>query len=294
MPDAARRISPLALPEAYRLPTRPDGAEAAVVDAHRQARFLLGADLRLIERGMNLQLAILSDSRPVPYRTVAFAALAMPWSRAYALERDAMALALEGAYASCAPLVRDAAEAIAVQGELQRTRFVGAEAWLAGVGEPDEERRGSIMPGHAIDGPAVGTGGGELARVRRTAAMAAGMAPSANLLHVASDSNRQRIAVTFGERGFHLGWAEITFGWLLALIGTQLELAAGLTDVLNVTAGRAAECAASRTEAAGLLGRGERCRFEEAPVQGTAGGDWIVHNFRRGGSGSPRRIVLRT
>ena len=51
MPDAARRISPLALPEAYRLPTRPDGAEAAVVDAHRQARFLLGADLRLIERG---------------------------------------------------------------------------------------------------------------------------------------------------------------------------------------------------------------------------------------------------
>lgn len=293
MPEAARRISPLALPEAYRLPARPDGTETAVMDAHRQATFLLGADLRLIERGMNLQLAILSDSRPVPYRTAAFAALTMPWSRAYALERDAVALALEGAYGSCAPLLRDAAEAIAVQTELKRARFAGAEAWLAGVGEPDEERHGSLLPGFAIDVSAAETGEGELARVLRAASMAAGMAPSANLLQVASDSNRQRIAVTFGERAFHLGWAEITFGWLLALIGTQLELATGLTDVLNITPDRAAECVAWRTEAAGRLGRGERCRFEEAPIQGAAAGDWIVHNFRRGGSGSPRRIVLR-
>ena len=292
MADSVRRISPLALPEAYRLPTRPDGAEVAVVDAHRQTTFLLGADLRLIERGMNLQIAVLRDSYAGPYRTAAFASLAMPWSRAYALERDVVALTMDGAYGSCAPLLRDAAEAIAAQLELQHARFAGVDTWLAGAGEPDEEHHGTLMPGYATDIAAVWAGEEALGRIHRAAAVAAGMAPSTNLLQVASDSNRQRIAVTFGERGFHLGWAEITLGWLLALISRQLELAVNLTEVLNITAERGEECAVWRAEAAARLERGDRCRFEEDSP--TAGGTWVVHNFRRGGSGNPRKIVLRT
>ena len=83
MPDASQRVSPLILPETYRLPPRPGpDAEPAVVDAYRQTGFLLGKDLRLAERGMALQLAVLHDSYAVRYRTHAFAALTLAWSRA--------------------------------------------------------------------------------------------------------------------------------------------------------------------------------------------------------------------
>ncbi len=39
---------------------------------------------------------------------------------------------------------------------------------------------------------------------------------------VGAESNRTRVQVSFADRAFHYGWAQITLGWLLQLSSVQL------------------------------------------------------------------------
>lgn len=286
-----QRVSPLALPDGYSLPPRPGtDDDATAADAHRQAGFVLGADLRLFERGMNLQLAVLRDSYAVPYRTHAFAAIAMLWSRAFAYERDAFALAMQGAYASAVPLLKAAAEALGGQLGLLSGDMGDFEAWLAGVGRPDETRKATAMPigyyrsGAALEADAM------IGPVYRVAADLANTHFGASLAVVGPESNMQKLAVTFAERAFHLGWAELTFGWALTLAARQLTFATEAADILNITAERRAECEAYAAEVRAVLGRRDRCVVDEVDVDGRRG--LLISNFRRAPGGTPRRLVL--
>jgi hypothetical protein len=77
-----RRIAPFLFPQRYELPLGPAQA------APREVRFLLGEDLALFDRGMNLELGIVRESRASRYRTPALAALLGLWSRSFSYRAD--------------------------------------------------------------------------------------------------------------------------------------------------------------------------------------------------------------
>ena len=47
------------------------------------------------------------------------------------------------------------------------------------------------------------------------------------MLVTAAESNRQRVLVHWGDRSFHLGWAQLLTGWLIVLLGRQSRFAIG-------------------------------------------------------------------
>jgi hypothetical protein len=85
----------------------------------------------------------------------------------------------------------------------------------------------------------------------------------ATLLQVGPESNNQRLALVFADRAFHLGWAEIVLGWLLALAERQLHVALATEDVFALSDEVRATHGYLAAEVDAALARGDRCRIEE-------------------------------
>lgn len=292
LPAPAHRVSPVGLPAAYRLPPRPagEGVDQQVADARRQSSFVLGEDVRLFERGMNLQMDVLRDSHPVRYRTHALAALVMQWSRAYAYERDAFELALHGSYISALPLLRAAAECLAAQMGLHRGDLPEFEAWLGGVGLPQSALHAVQVPLGRYRSSASIADDARLGPIYRATADLANTHFGSSLLQVGPESNQQKLALAFGDRAFHLGWAEVVFGWALGLVSRQLTFACEAHDVLNIGDERRSEVESYASAVAGALERPDRCAIMEIEHEGER--RLLVHNFRRAPGSAGRRILL--
>jgi hypothetical protein len=101
----------------------------------------------------------------------------------------------------------------------------------------------------------------------------------------ASDSNLQRLAISFGDPAFHLAWAELIVGWLLTLSLSQLETAEGCDEMALRAEDRTAISDLAR-DARLALASGRRCYVEDAD------GRFLFHNFRRKPGGVPKRIML--
>jgi hypothetical protein len=112
----------------------------------------------------------------------------------------------------------------------------------------------------------------------------------ATLLQVGPESNNLKIALTFDDRAFHVGWAELLMGWLLYLSGYQLNVACGATDVFQVSDDVRQRCDAFRQQVETLLSGPLRCRIEE--IEEGNYKRYLVHNFRRATSASPKKILL--
>jgi hypothetical protein len=112
----------------------------------------------------------------------------------------------------------------------------------------------------------------------------------ATLLQVAPESNNVRLAITFADASFHLGWAELVTGWLLALALRQLRVILDAQGIFPASgeARSSYESLVVQTEAA--LRREDRCRIEE--VEQDNARRYVVHNFRRSGSGAAKKIIL--
>ena len=273
-----------AFPERYELPPRPPAnALSAVQDAHRQTHFLLGADAELFRRAMELQLAIVrvNAKRLTPER----AALLAFWSRVYDCLAGACTLMSQGSYAACAPLLRTACDCLAAQRSLIADGFTEYAEWVAGGVAQDRDKRalafdlgrfraGSVLAADEALGP--------LYRLLTDLSM-----PhfGSTALQVAPDSGPQKLALTFADRAFHLGWAELVSGWLLTLALAQLDAvtASGLFATPDET-GRERE--RLRAEVEERLSDGRRCRAEDAD------GRFLFHNFRPAASGLPKRVIL--
>jgi hypothetical protein len=289
-PRPTQRVSAVPLPDSYDLPARPDGASAAVQDAHRQTSFLLGNDLRLFAEGMSLQLAILRDASPSAFRTHPYAALAGLWSRTFLALADTCLLATRGSYASCPTLVRAACEYVAAEHQLASGELEQFLDWLASHLRPNEAYKafefglGRYFAGEVLAADdrlrAVYRPAGELGRPNF----------GATLLQVGPDSNNLRLALAFADQSFHLGWAELVLGWLVALCERQLAVAVHAKGTLPIheDTHRAYADYARRVDAA--LGRTDRCRIEE--VEEDQFRRYLVHNFRRAPSGATKKILL--
>lgn len=289
-PAPTQRVSSIPFPERYDLPAKAADASAQVQDAYRQTSFLLGEDLRLFSEGMELQLRIVRDASHSAFRKHPYAALIGLWSRTFLALADGCLLATRGSYASCPALVRSACEYVAGQHQLQAGEMEQFLEWLAANLRPNEQYKafefglGRFFAGEVL------AADDRLRAVYRPASELGRPNFGATLLAVGPESNNVRLALSFGDSSFHLGWAELVLGWLLSLCERQLAVAVHAKDIFAIheDTHRAYADFARRVEAA--LARTDRCRIEEVP-EGTDR-RYLVHNFRRAPSGAGKKILL--
>lgn len=289
-PTPSQRVSAIPFPERYHLPGKPEGAPPSEQDSYRQTSFLLGQDLRLFEEGMNLQLRIVSDASPSAFRKHPYAALMGLWSRTFLALADTCLLATRGSYASCPSLVRAACEYIAAQHQLHSSEMELFLEWLAGNLKPNEAHKAvEFSLGRYFAGETLATDE-RLRQVYRPASELGRPNFGATLLEVGPESNNLRLALTFGDTTFHIGWAELVLGWLLALCERQLAVAVHAQDVFPIHEDRHESYVDFARRVDRALSRPDRCSIEEIEEENYK--RYLVHNFRRAPSGAPKKILL--
>lgn len=290
-PPPPQRISPIKSPDAYAPPSRPpESAGGVVQDAYRQSRFVLGTEIDLLTDLMQLQVDLVKDAYPSQYRTHALAAIIGLWSRAYTHLSDGLLLATRGSYMSVLPLVRTACELIAAQDALRRGEMAQHHEWLAATLKPDETFKAFEFQLGRYFAQEVVVDDPVLRAVYRPAADLARPAFGATLLQVAPESNNIRVAIGFADASFHLGWAEVTLGWLLALASRQLQVIVEAEGIFPVSEARRQAYEKYARQVDEALARDDRCRIEEVEHQGDH--RYLVHAFRRAASASPKKVLL--
>jgi hypothetical protein len=270
-------------PESYTLPGTPSGGLPASIEAHKQARFLLGDDLGLFERAMNLQLGIVAENRKA--RSAAAGAILSLWSRAFTLLADTCTLLCSGSYASCPPLLRTALDCNAAQRSMANGGFADYEDWAAGAVSQARDRQALAFDLGRYRAASVLAEDETLGSAYRLLTDLSMPHFGSTTLQVAPETGLERMALGFADTAFHLGWAELTTGWLLLLTATELETIGG-QEVLAVTQEQRESIAALSAGIASSLGNSRRCRVEEIE------GRFLIHNFRRTASGQPKRVML--
>ncbi len=285
-----QRVSPIHAQDDYRLPGRPEGAPASVLDAYRQTQFLLGADLALFEEAMNLQLRLMKNAYPAKYRTHLFAGIGALWSRAFMYLTDGLLLATRASYASTLPLVRGACEVIAAEEGLRSRDPDEHNIWLASTLKPSERHKafefelGRYFAGSVLADDPI------LRAVYRPVSDLGRPNFGASLLQTGPESNNVRVAVTFADTTFHLGWAEAVIGWLLALAARQVRVAVECEPLIPVADDVKAAFFDLQRRVDAALARDDRCWVEEIDESGTR--RYLFHNFRRASGAAPRKILL--
>ncbi|MBI1886020.1 MAG: cobalamin-binding protein [Chloroflexi bacterium] len=277
------RLGPVHFPEQYDLPPRPSGAPVAALDAHRQTEFLLANDLDLFQRVMNLQLAIARGSAK-PKGPEAAAVLGL-WSRAFAYLADACTLMARGSYVSCFPIIRAACDAVAVQKSLIAKGFAEYREWLERAVAQDRDHAAlAVDLGRYRAGSALAQEP-RLAAVYRPVSDLAMPHFGSTALQVGPETSLQRLSLAFADTSFHLGFAELITGWLLALADIQLETAVA-SGVLPLSQEARREHEVLRVQIESALASPRRCHVEEV------GGRFLFYNFRRASGSAPKRVLL--
>jgi hypothetical protein len=278
------RIARFTLRGRYDLPRRPAAAPPAVQDAHRQTHFLLSSDLALFERAMNLQLAMAAAS--AKRRTPETAALLGLWSRTFSYLSDACVLLSGASYPSCPPLLRAASDCIAAQRSLLADGFGEYHEWLAEALGKDAELNAFYIDLGRYRGGSILAQDERLGSAYRFLTDLTMPHFGSTVLQAGPDSGGRKLALTFADSAFHLGWAELIAGWLLTLADAQMETALA-AEQLEGSGELREEMERLRKEIDEALGNPRRCRAEELPD-----GRRLIHNFRRAVSAAPKRVLL--
>ena len=288
-PTPLIRVSSIPFPDAYQLPAKPSSPGPSQ-DAYRQTTFVLGNDLSLFEEGMNLQLKIVQDAAHSRFRKHPYAALMGLWSRTFSALGDACTLAITGSYGSCAPLVRSACEFIAAQHGLYSAEMELFIEWLGSNFMPSEKYKafefglGRYFSGETLADDEL------LRRVYRPASELGRPSFGATTLLIGPESNNRRLALSFADTSFHIGWAELTLGWLLALCERQLAVAVHAKDIFPIHDDVHAAYRAFAAKTGLALSRSDRCYVEE--IEEGQYKRYLAHNVRRAAGAAPKKILL--
>jgi hypothetical protein len=173
------------------------------------------------------------------------------WSRAWLSRQQALHAIQWGNYAAALPLIRAAADYQASGLYVLRDRGREWQQWLDEGGislAPDVHateyrlhafRAAEVLAVHDILGP-----------IYRLAMDLSMPHFGATLLIAGNASDSARVAMTFGDRDFHLGLAEIALGWEIMLSVAALEATVEFESVFNVLDLGAIEAFAGEARAA--------------------------------------------
>jgi hypothetical protein len=108
----------------------------------------------------------------------------------------------------------------------------------------------------------------------------------ATMLFSGAGSDTTRLAMTFGDRDFHVGLAELVFGWLLEL---GVEMLKSVSSSGRFIADDAA-VGNFATDVQRAIDRRDRCRLAIIEHEGET--RYLIENVRRAPGGAPGRILL--
>jgi len=217
---------------------------------------------------MNVQLGIVRDAAHSTFRKHPYAAMMGLWSRTFSALSDVCLLSTRASYESCAPLIRSACEFVAAQHQLHAGEMDQFLNWLAGSLTPNESHKAiDIGMGRYFAGETLAADA-RLRGVYRPASELGRPNFGATLIEVGPESNNVRLALTFADTTFHVGWAELVLGWLLALCERQLAVVAHANDVFPIHEDTHQAYADFARRVGEALSRSDRCRIEEIEVEG--------------------------
>lgn len=284
-----QRVSP---PRIFPTATRagkPPISAAGSADSYRQIGFVLGDEVEHVIAGLNFEGACAEASSGAKYRKQVVAASLGLWSRGWLARLQALHAIEWGNAAAAMPLVRAAVD---MQAAMALTLQTGArewEEWLGGapIGLAEDDHATAFAP-HAFRAAEVLAADDVLGGIYR-AAMALSLPHfESTLLLTGADSTAERVLMTFGDRDFHLGLAELVLGWLLALGMRQVETLRASSGVVAVANEEQAEAWCSGTRS--LLSRGDRCVVDPAERDGMP--RLLVRNWRRAPGAAKKNVLM--
>jgi hypothetical protein len=269
--------------------SKPPADAAGAVDAFRQTGFVLGKDVELLLDGLNLEGGIAEASSAAKYRTQKTASALGLWSRAWLTRLQALHAVQWGNYVAAIALVRAAADYQAGGLYVLRTGAAEWDDWLSqgGVALAADVhateyrlhafRAAEILAAHDILGP-----------VYRASMDLSLSHFGSTLLTVGNESDPERIAMTFGDRDFHIGLAELCLGWLLLLGVAQVEAAVEFEGVFALP-DRPKLDAFCHDARQGASAR-QRCHVDTVEREGEK--RYLVQNWRRAPGAATKRVLL--
>ena len=282
------RVSPPRIfPTAARA-SRPPAEAAGAADAHRQSGFVLGDDIDLVIQGLNLEGSIAEVSSGAKFRKQQVAAGLGLWSRGWLSRLEALHAAECGGYGPAIALVRAAADLLAAEFLVHETSASEWNEWLA---EPAialvPEEHGTLYRLHPFRAAEVLARHEGLAEIYKAASDLSMPHFGATLLLAGSDSTPDRVLMTFGDRDFHVGLAEVALGWLLALGIARVEALLAGQGPYNVTEKEPLQKWVR--EAHRRLEARDRCRIS---AHHNPEFRYLVENWRRAPGAAPKRLLL--
>ncbi|MSQ41622.1 MAG: hypothetical protein EXR65_01095 [Dehalococcoidia bacterium] len=288
--DPPQRVSGMRVPAAWTLPERPEGLSPAAADAWRQSGFLLAADLRLLAQSLDLQLRMAATGYTPRARTMAMAAYASLWSRAFSSLADAAPLVRQGSYQSALPLLRQAVELVAAQAGLVADLDL-FKTWAHRAYARDPASRAEeVGLGRYFSGESIA--GDEQLRLIYRAASDLGrpnFGPTA--LFVAADATHERYPLIFADQAFHLGWAQLLLGWQLRIGVAQLHVAMHAPQHFPALQPLRDEVTAHAVAVDGSLADPARCAVQEH-TDGDGRRRHLLVGFRRRPADAAKRLLL--
>ena len=283
------RVSPPRIsPVATRAPKPPADASGSP-GAYRQTTFVLSGDVECVLDGLNLEGSIADASSGAKFRTQKMVAALGLWSRGWLSRLESLHAIECGNYVAAITLVRAAADYQASSLYVLRTDAAEWAEWLEGGGialAPDQHatefrlhafRAAEVLAAHDILGP-----------VYRTTMDLSLSHFGSTLLVAGNESGPDRVLMTFGDRDFHLGLAELCLGWLAQLGMAQADALAEFGGVFAITDRPRLDT--WRAGAAKLVDGTGRCRLETIERDGEK--RYLVHNWRREPRSAPKRLLL--
>lgn len=286
---SAFRVSPPRVFGAATRSAKPPIDAAGSADAYRQTTFVLGEEVDLVLLGLTLEGSIAEASAGSKFRKQATASALGLWSRSWLSRLEALHAVEWGNYAAAVTLIRAAADYQAAMLYLLRTNAAEWEEWLDAGGiqlaHADHAtefrlhafRAAEVLAAHEILGP-----------LYREATDLSLSHFGSTLLFAGSDSDPARVAMTFGDRDFHVGLAEIHFGWLFALGEAAIAAVAEFEGVFAPLDEAAASKWRKATSRAG--DRADRCRIETVEREGLK--RYLIHNWRREPRSAAKKLLL--
>lgn len=283
------RVSPPRISPAGTRAAKPPVEASGSADAYRQTTFVLGGEVETVLDGLNLEGAVAEASSGAKFRSQKMVAALGLWSRGWLSRLEALHALEWGNYVAAIALVRAAADYQASSLYVLRTGAAEWAEWLEGGGiglAPDQHatefrlhafRAAEVLAAHDILGP-----------VYRTTMDLSLSHFGSTLLVAGNESAADRVLMTFGDRDFHVGLAELNAGWLAQLGMAQLDAVVEFEGVFAIPDKRRIE--SWRTQASKLVEGRHRCRIETIQREGEK--RYLVHNWRREPRSAPKRLLL--
>ncbi len=285
-----QRISPITFPsDTPELHGPRDDEPQHRRDAFRETGFALALDLQWLQAAFSLQRKIVVQSYGSSFRNRRYASALMFWSRVYSGGIEARALTARGSYSSALALMRATMEWLGAEQAVVGEEQVEFEDWLREAWSNHAEHHATeIGMGQYMAGQQIAMAP-ETADAYRAVSELSRSHFGASALLTADGSHDKRFLVNWADEAFHLGWAQLLFGWQVTIQDRQCRFAVG-SGLFGVESEDRQEYQRLHRQSQSILEDPRRCRAEWIVEQGRQ--RLLIDGYRRQPSGAPKRILL--